>query len=199
VRCGCPSENNRQGAAPSETVDQQLRSRQQRQHAGARCRIDHRHRGRQLWAEPAAEQNRIRHIADQRDAEPDAETDAELDLPEMACFGREQERAAKQQQAERIDAARAGIIEQSTDQRRRKAAGQRTQRIDRDDVSAVPAETFGNRQQEDRKALAKAASENRKRKADREHAKRGAHRLYRRYGCFLQRRVFVHRGGGSPF
>ena len=72
------------GAAPAKTVDQNLRSRQQDQDACAGRGIDHGHGGRQLRTEPAAEQDRIRDIADEGDADADAESDAELELPEMA-------------------------------------------------------------------------------------------------------------------
>ena len=106
ARCGEPVENNRHGSsnsgtsrqqrgdaenligvAPADMVDQELRRRQQDQHAGAGGGIDHRHRGRQSRAEPAAEQDRIRHIADEGDADADAKPEAQLELPEMLAHG----------------------------------------------------------------------------------------------------------------
>ena len=108
--CGEPVENSRHGssnsgtsrherddaenligAAPAEMVDQELRRRQQDQDAGAGRGIDHRHRGRQPRAEPAAEQDRIRHIADEGDADADAEAEAELELPELLGMRGDQE------------------------------------------------------------------------------------------------------------
>ena len=106
-------------------VDQDLRRRQQDQHAGAGRGIDDGHRGRQSRAEPAAEQDRIRNVADEGDAETDAKPEAQLELPEMLGMGGDQECAAEQQQSERIDGARPRAIEQPADQRRREAAGKR--------------------------------------------------------------------------
>ncbi len=144
ARCGEPVENSRHGssssgtsrqqrgaaedligAAPADMIDQDLRRRQQDQHAGAGRGIDHGHRGRQPRAEPAAEQDRVRNVADQRDAEADAKPEAQLELPEMLRVGRDQERAAEQQQPERIDGARPGAVEQAADQRRGQSARQR--------------------------------------------------------------------------
>ena len=128
------------GVAPADPVDQDLRRRQQHQDAGAGRGIDDRHRGRQPRAEPAAEQDRVRYVADKGDAETDAEADAELELPQLLRMRRDQERAAEQQQSERIDHARAGAVEQAADQRRGQSARQPGQRIDRDHLGAVPAE-----------------------------------------------------------
>jgi len=74
------------------------------------------------------------------DADPDAKPEAQLELPERLGMRRHQERAAEQQQSERIDAARPGAIEQPADQRRGEATGERGQRIDRNHLAAVPAE-----------------------------------------------------------
>ena len=60
-----------------------------------------------------------------RDADADAKAEAELELPELLRVGGDQERAAEQQQSERIDGARTGVVEQAADQRRRQSAGQR--------------------------------------------------------------------------
>ena len=165
------------GAAPAEMIDQDLRRRQQDQHAGAGRGIDHGHRGRQPRAEPAAEQDRIRNVADERNAEADAKAEAELELPELLRMGGDQERAAEQQQPERIDGARPRTVEQPADQRRGQAARQRCQRIDRDDLRAVPAETLRDRLQENRKTLAETAADHRQRKTQRQHVQRHARRL----------------------
>src|SRR5487761_2656036 len=139
ARWGEPVENSRHGninsgtsrtsAAPADMIDQNLRRRQKDQHAGAGRGIDHGHRCRQSRAEPAAEQDGIRNIADERDADTDAQAEAQLELPEMVRVRGEQERSAEQKQAERIDAAGSGIIEQPADQRRRQPARQRGQRV----------------------------------------------------------------------
>ena len=177
------------GAAPADMIDQDLRRRQQDQHAGARRGIDHRHRGRQPRAEPAAEQDRIRHVADEGDADADAEPDAQLELPERLRMRGDQERAAEQQQPERIDRARAGAVEQPADQRRRQSAREPGQRIDRDHLRAVPAEILRDRLEENRKALAEAAAEHRQRKAQRQHVERDARRLRRLRRTFSRWRL----------
>src|SRR5204863_7006744 len=96
-------------------------------------------------AEPAAEQNRVRHVADQRYAKADAEADAELELPERLRVSRSQEGAAEQQQPERIDQARTKTVEQPSDQRRGQATEKPGQRIDGYDLRAVPAKIFRDR------------------------------------------------------
>ena len=180
------------GVPPSDAVDQDLRGRQQHQDAGAGGRIDDRHRRRQPGSEPAAEQDRVRHVADQRDAEPDAEADAELELPERLRMGRDQERAAKQKQPERVDAARPRTIEQAADQRRGQPAGEPGQRIDRNDLRAVPAKTFRDRFEEDGKTLTQAAAEHRQRKAQRQHVERDARRLWRLRERLSPWRILIH-------
>ncbi len=150
------------GAAPADMIDQDLRRRQQHEHARAGRGIDHGHRRRQPRAEPAAEQDRVGNIADEGDADADAEADADLELPETIGKAGGQERAAEQQQPDRIDRARAGMIEQPADQGRGQAAGERGQRIDRDHLGAVPAEILRDRFEEDGEALAEAAAEHRR-------------------------------------
>ncbi len=127
------------GVAPADPVDQQLRDRQQHQNAGAGRRIQDRHRGRQPRPEPAAEQDRVRHVADEGDAETDAKADAQLELPEMLGVGGDQEGTAEQQQPERVDRARPGAVEQPPDQRRRQSSRKPGQRIDRDDLARGPS------------------------------------------------------------
>ena len=130
----------------------------------------------------------------------DAKAEAQLELPEMLRMGGDQERAAEQQQPERIDAARPGAVEQPADQRRGEAAGQRGQRIDRDDLGAVPAETLRDRLQEDGKTLAEAAAEHRQRKTQRQHVERHARRLRRRRQRSSARRVLdPSRAQGARF
>jgi hypothetical protein len=85
-----------------------------------------------------------------------------------------QERTGEQQQSERIDNAGAGAVEQPADQGRRQPTGQRGERIDRDHLGAVPAETFRDGFEENRKTLAETAAEHRQRKAQRENAERRA-------------------------
>ena len=92
---------------------------------------------------------------------PDAEAEAQLELPELLRVGGDQERAAEQQQSERIDGAGPGAVEQPADQRRRQSAGERGQRIDRDDLGTVPAETLRDRLEENGEALAETAAEHR--------------------------------------
>ncbi len=151
------------GVAPADPVDQQLRGRQQQQDARTGRGIEDRHRGRQSRAEPAAEQDRVRHVADQGDADPDADADAELELPQRLRARGDQERTAEQQQPERIDGARSGAVEQPADQRRHQPAGEPGQRIDRDHLGAVPAEVSAIGLQENRKAFAEAAADHRQR------------------------------------
>src|SRR5258707_3458671 len=91
------------GTAPAEMIDQDLRRGQQDQDAGAGRGIHDRHRGRQSRAEPAAQQDRVRNVADKGDTEADAKAETELELPEMLGVGGDQERTAKQSQSERID------------------------------------------------------------------------------------------------
>ena len=64
------------GVAPADPVDQHLRRRQQHQDAHTGRGVEDRHRGRQSRAEPAAEQDRVRHIADQCNADPDAQSES---------------------------------------------------------------------------------------------------------------------------
>jgi hypothetical protein len=81
-------------------INQDLRRRQQQQHAAAHRGIDHGHGGRQPRSEPAPEQDGIGDVADQRGAEADTKADGELELPKMLCVGRDQERRAQQENAE---------------------------------------------------------------------------------------------------
>ena len=67
-----------------------------------------------------------------------------------------------------------GAVEQPADQRRRQSAGKRRQRIDRNHLRAVPAETLRDRFKEDRKTLAETAAEHRQRKTQRKHVERHA-------------------------
>ena len=187
------------GAAPADMVDQKLRRRQQHQDARARRGIDESHRCRQARTEPAAEQDRIRHIADEGDADADAEADAQLELPQRLRPRGHQEGAAEQKQPERIDRARAGAVEQPADDRRHQPAGQPGQRIDRDHLGAVPAETLGDRFEENRKAVAEAAAEQRQHKAQRKHVERDALRLLRFGGRFSLWRLSVHPTQGARF
>ena len=103
----------------------------------------------------------------------------ELELPQRLRMRGDEECAAEQQQPERIDRARSGAVEQAADQRRGQPARQPCQRIDRDDLRAVPAEILRDRFQEDRKTFAEAAAEHRERKAQRQHVERDARRLQR--------------------
>src|SRR5260370_977714 len=128
---------------------------------GLRHRSDTPRPAPQSHAEPAAEENRIRNVADKRDAETDAKAEAELELPELLSVGCNQERAAKQHQSERIDRAGPRAIEQLADQRCRQPARERGKRIDRDGLGAVPAETLRDRLQKNRKTLAEPAAEHR--------------------------------------
>ena len=143
------------GLAPTEMVDQKLRGRQQRQHAAAHRRIDHGHRGRQLRPEPAAEQDRVRHVADEGNANADAEADARAGIARATARGLQSGSGAEQQEAERIDDARSGMIEQAPDQRRGQSADEPGERIDRDDLRTIPAEIFRDRLQEDGEAFAR--------------------------------------------
>ena len=178
----CRAAENLKGAAPADLVDQDLRRRQQDQHAGTGRGIDHGHRGRQSRAKPAAEQDRIRNVADQCNAEADAKPKARLELPEMLGVGGDQERATEQQQPKRIDGTRPGAVEQAADQRRCQSARQRCQRIDRDHLRAVPAEALRDRFKEDRKTLAETAADHRQRETERQHVERHARRIQRRFG-----------------
>ena len=162
--CGEPVENNRQGnsssgnsrnsathaenligAAPAEMIDQDLRRRQQHQHAGAGRGIHHGHRGRQPRAEPAAEQDRIRNVADQGDTDADAQPEAQLELPELFARGRRSgmRRPAGAARANRRCGARSGRTagRPAAPRARRK----RGQRIDRNDLRAIPAKAFRDR------------------------------------------------------
>ena len=155
-------------------LDQDLRDRQHEQYAGAGCRIHHRHRGGQPPAEPAPEQDRVRHVADAGDGETQADADGELKLPQFCRIGRSLERAAEQRQAEREHRARAGAVEQPADQRRGEAAAQGGQRIDRNHLGAVPAERLRDRLEEHGKTLGEPAPEHRQEKAHAEHGEAGA-------------------------
>ena len=157
------------GAAPADMIDEELRGRQQDQHAAAHRRIDHGHCRRQSRAEPAAEQDRVGNIADQGRAEADAKPDGELELPERLRVGGNREGSAKKEYTERIHDARAGAVEQATDQRCRQSADKPGQRIDRNHLSAVPAEIRRDRLQEHRERLAESAADHREHEAKCEH------------------------------
>ena len=186
------------GVAPADPVDQHLRSRQQQKGAHTGGGVEDRHRGRQSPAEPAAEQDRARHVADQCNADPDTQSGRKLELPECLRARGNQEGAAEQQQPERIGEARPGAVEQPADQRRHQSAGEPGQRIDRDHLGAVPGEALRDRLQENRKTVAEAAADHLQHEAQRQHAKRGVRRL----AAWLSRlplAPFFHAASGSAF
>src|SRR6266581_9704001 len=75
------------GATPAQMIDQDLGDRQQHQYAGAGRRIYDGHRGRQSRPEPAAEQDGVRYVADERNADAHAQADAQLELPQLSAIG----------------------------------------------------------------------------------------------------------------
>ena len=74
-------------AAPAGAVDEDLRERNKQQDACAGRGRNHRQRGRQPRAEPAADQQRTRHLTEARAAEAHRKADAELKLPELLREG----------------------------------------------------------------------------------------------------------------
>ena len=175
-------------------IDQELRGRQQHQHAGAGRRIDHRHRGRQRG--PNQRPSRIEFGTLPIKAMPMPTQSPRLSWNCQSCRAEPAIRKAapSRSEAERIDGAGSGVVEQAADQRRRQSARERGQRIDRDDLGAVPAEALGNRLQEDGEAFAEAAADHRQHKAQRQHVQRDACRQHGRCERVLLRRVLVHGG-----
>jgi len=121
------------------------------------------------WANPPSKQQRTGDVAEAGDTEPGCKANAELQLPELIGEGGNRQPEAEQRQAQCIDDARPGEIEQAADERRGQSHRQRSQRIDRDNIGPRPPECFGNGQQKDGKGFAEATPDQREREAQREH------------------------------